>query len=227
MRTMLMWHVQTLNAFGSLSSRFAPGVLGGSHDWWCPGCSAVWLHAVPPCPRPLREARHTQGHQAIRGWGPAGDQGGAHWAQDTGPISSDEKMTPPHPTPPHPSVIGPSSTNPERISSSHPHLLTQIPTTFAILGLNPEPDLPNYREGETAASPTILPNFTSTLTFLLLLPLGLWDEDGGLAEDLPLKAAPCGLRCGESAPPGWPGGYNCSGQGPLAIFLSISFRLNL
>lgn len=63
------------------------------------------------------------------------------------------------------------------------------------------------------------------LLILLLLPLGLQDKDGGLEEDLPLKEAPCAMWCGESVTPGWPGGYNCSGQGPssLSFFHFLSF----
>lgn len=145
------------------------GVLGGTHDWWCYGCSAVWLHAVSSYARPLREACHTEGHPAPRGWGPAGDQGGAHWAQDTGSISLQKKigfLTPIH----HPSrnlcpqfLVHPQLTQHfcTHTSSLPPHMQTQIPNTFVILVLHPELDLLNYSKGASTAL-TISPNFTCT-----------------------------------------------------------------
>lgn len=96
------WHVTALCFF--------PGVLGGAHDWCSYRCPAVRLPAVPPCARYVREARHTEGHTVPRG--PARDQGGVHWAQDTGPISLEMKivsLTHPLCTPRSWSILSPHS----------------------------------------------------------------------------------------------------------------------
>ena len=106
------------------------GVLGGTHDWWCHGRSPVRLHALPPYARPFREARHTEGHQAPRSRGPAGDQGRAHRAQDTGPISLEKKigfLTPiPHP-PLNPLQSAPSVPSSAHSASLHTYLLPTPP----------------------------------------------------------------------------------------------------